>query len=121
MEAAQMRHRSPAESARRIAFYIYVPAATAWIVGTDLALALSRGVTSLLLLNMAKGAGFAIVTGALLYLLIRRELERREAQERNHRTLTENVPDLVFRLRVRPGLGRIREPFLGRRRGVHAE
>ncbi|MCA1790187.1 MAG: PAS domain S-box protein, partial [Thioalkalivibrio sp.] len=99
-----MTNRSPAETARRIAFYIYVPAATAWIIGTDVAVALTRGSTSLLWLNMAKGAGFAIVTGALLYLLIRRELDRREAQERDHRTLTENVPDLVFRLRVRPDL-----------------
>lgn len=53
---------------------------------------------------MAKGAGFAVVTGVLLYVLVRRELDRRETRERDHRTLTENVPDLVFRLQVRPDL-----------------
>ena len=96
---------SPERTARRIALYLYVPLATAWILGTDILLAVSGGgVDGQALLNMAKGAGFALVTGALLYLLIKRELVAREKRERDHRTLTENVPDLVFRLRVRPDL-----------------
>lgn len=92
---------SPERAARRIAFYRYVPLAIAWILGTDALLAfLDGGVWS----SMVKGAGFVLVTGTLLYLMIRRELSRREALDRERRTLTENVPDLVFRMRVRPEL-----------------
>ncbi|MDZ7780517.1 MAG: PAS domain S-box protein [Gemmatimonadota bacterium] len=97
---------SPSKAARRIAFWIYVPVAMAWILGTDLVVALYSGSADawLLGMNMLKGAGFALVTGVLLYWLLRREIERREARARDHRTLTENVPDLVFRLQVRPEL-----------------
>ncbi|MEX2467549.1 MAG: PAS domain-containing protein, partial [Gemmatimonadota bacterium] len=96
--------RSPTEIARLIAFYIYVPVAAAWILGTDLVAAVWYGEFDLLWLNMLKGAGFAVVTGLALYWGIRRVLTNRESRERDLRTLTENVPDLIFRLRVRPEL-----------------
>jgi len=94
---------SPARTARRIAFFTYVPVAALWIFGTDLVLAALNGsIDRLLLANMFKGGLFTLVTGTVLYLVIRRELTRREALHEDHRTLTENVPDLVFRLRIRP-------------------
>jgi len=100
-----MTSHPPRETARRIALYLYMPLASAWILGTDVVVALAAGSTDLLWLNMLKGVAFAVATGLALYLIISRELEQRELLDRNHRTLTENVPDLIFRLRVRPDLG----------------
>lgn len=97
-----MTSHAPRETARRIALYLYTPLAAVWILGTDVLVALVGGSTDLLWLNMLKGAAFAVATGLALYLIISRALERRELLDRDHRTLTENVPDLIFRLRVRP-------------------
>lgn len=96
---------SPERTARRIAFFTYVPLALLWIFGTDLVVALANdGINRVVLAGLAKGAVFALVTGTVLYWLIRRELHRREALHADHQTLTENVPDFVFRLRFRPDL-----------------
>ena len=99
-----MNQETPERIARRIAFYLYTPIATAWIVASDVWVSLSYGggFDAMLVRNNLKGAAFAVVTGGLLYLFIRRELIRAQARERDHRTLTEHVPDLIFRFRVHP-------------------
>lgn len=98
-----MTQRSPERTARRIALFLYAPVAVAWILTTDLLVALwSGGVDGEALLGMVKGAAFVLVTSVLLYVLIRRELASREKDDRDLRTLAENVPDMIFRLRIRP-------------------
>lgn len=98
-----MTQRSPERTARRIALYVYAPVAVAWIVVTDLVVgSVSVGLEEATLLNMVKGAAFVLVTSVLLYLLIRRELVSRQGEDLDLRTLAENVPDMIFRLRIRP-------------------
>lgn len=98
-----MTQRSPEQTARRIALYLYAPVAVGWILVTDLVVgSVSVGVEEATLLNMAKGAAFVLVTSVLLYVLIRRELASRQEDDRDLRTMAENVPDMIFRLQIRP-------------------
>jgi len=97
-----MTPRSAGRDALRVAI-TYAVLAIVWIVGTDLLLRtwvadLQQGMW----LETLKGTGFAVVTGAFLYWWVRRHMSKREEEHRNLRTLTEQVPDMIFRLRLRP-------------------
>ena len=67
----------PVAPAARIAV-VYAIVAVAWIVGSDLVL---RRISDSPALETVKGIGFVAVTGAVLYLLVRRLLRSVETAE----------------------------------------
>ncbi len=99
-----MTSRTPHGDALRISL-AYAAFAALWILGTDLLVRiwiadLQQGMW----IESLKGFAFAVVTGGLLYLWVRSRLKSREEELRNLRTLNEQVPDMIFRLRLRPRL-----------------
>ncbi|MDX1568189.1 MAG: PAS domain S-box protein [Longimicrobiales bacterium] len=94
----------PHRDALRIAL-VYAVLAVLWIVGTDLLVRIwISDLQQEMWIESLKGVGFSAVTGGLLYTWVRRRLGSREEELRNLRTLNEQVPDMIFRLRLRPRL-----------------
>lgn len=92
---------------------IYAIGATLWIVFSDLFLALILGESGAFALWQSfKGMAFVAVTVLLLFLVLRREEQRRvrlealrDAQEARFRMLAEQARDLIYRYRLDPEPG----------------
>lgn len=96
---------TPHRDAIRIAV-VYAVVAVLWIVGSDILVrSWISDLQQTMWLESLKGVGFAVVTGTLLYVWVRRRLLFRDDELRNLRMLNEQVPDMIFRLRLRPRLG----------------
>lgn len=99
-----MTDDTPGRTAFRVSLS-YAVVALLWILGTDFLARIWVADPDLeMWVESLKGAAFALLTGFLLFWWFRGELQSREAALRDLRTLAEHVPDLIFRLRLRPEL-----------------
>lgn len=86
--------------ALRIAL-IYLLIGGLWIIFSDrLALAISSDIQMLARINLIKGWGYVLITAALLFFLVFREMAVLQASETRYRLLAEHTADVIWILDI---------------------
>lgn len=95
----------PAPEALRRYILYYVPAALAWIFGSDLVVAwIASDLADAIWFSVLKGTLFVAVTAWIFYAITRRVLAEWEHRNAIFRAVVEEAPDLIVRARLTPTL-----------------